>query len=53
MITLYYIENISRFDEPYFDFPSSQITFFADHVVQSIDAGFYPPHSYSVVHWSY
>lgn len=44
MITLYYIENISRFDEPYFDFPSSQITFFADHVVQSIDAGFYPPH---------
>lgn len=44
MITLYYIENISRFDEPYFDFPSSQITFFADHIVQSIDAGFYPPH---------
>lgn len=44
MITLYYIENISRFDEPYFDFPSSQITFFAEHVVQSIDAGFYPPH---------
>lgn len=43
-ITLYYIEGITRADEPVFDSIGNQVKFFSDHVVSSIDSGFYPPH---------
>ena len=43
-ITLYYIEGITPTDEPVFDSIDNQVKFFSNHVVSSIDSGFYPPH---------
>lgn len=43
-ITLYYIEGITRADEPVFDSIDNQVKFFSNHMVSSIDSGFYPPH---------
>lgn len=44
MITLYYVEGLTQLDEPMFGSLSSQEKYFANYIVQSTDAGFYPPH---------
>ena len=52
MITLYYIEGISRTDEPVFHGEYGaryQSLFMANHAVCSIDTGFYPPHYHNVI----
>lgn len=43
-ITLYYIEGITRGDEPWFNTLAHQAAFFSAHSVVTIDTGFYPPH---------
>lgn len=50
IITLYYVEGISRIDTPYFSTLSEQATlsrqeeFFSNHIVQEIETAYYPPH---------
>ena len=54
-INLYYIEGISRIDTPYFATKTSQASlskqeeFFNNHIVQSVELGFYPPHYRNVI----
>lgn len=43
-IALYYIEGISRRDEPCFQSITAQNVFFDAHKIATLDAGFYPPH---------
>ncbi|MBO7691184.1 MAG: hypothetical protein J6T10_00940 [Methanobrevibacter sp.] len=49
-VNLYYIHGISRIDTPYFATKTSQATlskqeeFFSNHLVQSVELSFYPPH---------
>ena len=44
MIRLYFIEGISKYDEPTFDTEAHQTAFFLKHEVEVVDTGFYPPH---------
>ena len=50
IINLYYIEGISRIDTPYFATKTTQASlskqeeFFDNHIVQSLDLAYYPPH---------
>ncbi len=52
MITLYYIQGLTRLDEPYFDKLANQETFFDTYKVVSIDSGFYPPHFHNTIELS-
>ena len=55
IITLYYIEGISRIDTPYFATKTSQATlseqegFFSNHIVKEIESAYYPPHYHNTV----
>lgn len=54
-VKLYYIHGISRIDTPYFATKTSQATlskqeeFFSNHLVQSVELSFYPPHYHNTI----
>lgn len=55
IITLYYVEGISRIDTPYFATKTSQATlskqeeFFSNHIVQQLETAYYPPHYHNTI----